>query len=181
MASRAHGQGAENTPVIRPMANTCLISCASVGLISCANAGTCTATIAGSVHNLTVVTVRYQDKPRHTQLPRTRQSVSIESVSTAHAHTWTTDTILRPARRSPRPTLGWCAQTLFAHTDTPPAPGTGPIPPRRREPPTSWKPSGKTTAWRSRLILDSASRIAGTREGGEPGSQCVSRHADRSA
>jgi hypothetical protein len=49
-----------------------------VGLISCANAGTCTATIAGSVHNPTVATVRYQDKPRHTQRPRTRKSVSIE-------------------------------------------------------------------------------------------------------
>ena len=51
---------------------------ARVGLISCANAGTCTATIAGSVHNPTVATVRYQDKPRHTQRPRTRKSVSIE-------------------------------------------------------------------------------------------------------
>ena len=60
------------------MTNTCLISCARVGLISCANAGTCTATIAGSVHNPTVATVRYQDKPRHTQRPRTRKSVSIE-------------------------------------------------------------------------------------------------------
>ena len=166
------------------MANTCLISCARVGLISCANAGTCTATIAGSVHNPTVATVRYQDKPRHTQRPRTRKSVSIEqSVSTAHAHTWTTDTILRPASRRPRPTIGWCAQTLFAHTDTPPAPGTRTRPLRRRRapPPTSWEPSGKATAWRSRLVLDSVSRIAGTHEGGEPGSQCVSRHTDRSA
>ena len=55
-----------------------LISWARVGLISCANAGTCTATIAGSVHNPTAATVRYQDKPRHTQRPRTRKSVSIE-------------------------------------------------------------------------------------------------------
>jgi hypothetical protein len=78
-ATAAHGQGAENSvPGVLPMANTCLISCARVGLISCANAGTCTATIAGSVHNPTVATVRYQDKPRHTQRPRTRKSVSIE-------------------------------------------------------------------------------------------------------
>ena len=34
----------------------------------------------------------------------------------------------------------------------------------------------EATARRSRLILDSASRNAGTREEGEPGSQCGSRH-----
>jgi len=35
----------------------------------------------------------------------------------------------------------------------------------------------EATAWRSRLILDHASRHAATREGGEPGSQRGSRHA----